>query len=74
MFEKFRTADELFSYKLGCALKMEGTVVDMLERLQGAAQSDELREQLRHHQEQHTLEEVRRATRASAQQASAWAS
>jgi uncharacterized membrane protein len=58
MLETFRAADDLFSPKLGCALKMEETVVEMLERLQG----DELREQ------------VPRATRACAQRASARAS
>jgi uncharacterized membrane protein len=58
MLEMLRNADDLFSPNLGCALKMEDTVVEMLERLQG----DELREQ------------VRRATRACAQQASARAS
>jgi hypothetical protein len=53
-----RTADDLFSPNLGCALKIEDTVVEMLERLQ----RDELREP------------VRRATRACAQHASARAS
>jgi ferritin-like metal-binding protein YciE len=63
MFEKFRTPSELFSYKLGSALKMEATVVDMLDRLHGAAQSEELREQLRHHQKE-TRQQIANLERA----------
>lgn len=33
MLEKLRIPDELFSYKLGCVLKLE----DMLDRLQAQA-------------------------------------
>jgi ferritin-like metal-binding protein YciE len=63
MFEKFHTTNELFRYKLGSALKMEDTVVDMLDRLQGAAQSDELRQQLHHHQDEtrHQIGNLERA-------------
>jgi ferritin-like metal-binding protein YciE len=57
VLEKHQDPKQLFSYKLGSALKMENTVVDMLDRLQGAAQSDALREQLRHHQDE-TREQI----------------
>jgi ferritin-like metal-binding protein YciE len=65
MLEKFETPNELFSYKLGCALKMEDTVVNMLDRLQGAAQRDEVREQLRHHQDE-TRQQIQNIERAFA--------
>jgi ferritin-like metal-binding protein YciE len=63
MFERFEKPEELFSYKLGCALKMEDTVFDMLDRLQGAAQSDELRRQLLHHQDE-TRQQIANIERA----------
>jgi ferritin-like metal-binding protein YciE len=40
---------ELFAHKLGAALTMEQTVLDMLGQLETAAQRTELKEQLRHH-------------------------
>jgi ferritin-like metal-binding protein YciE len=49
MFEKLDTPQELFSYKLGAAYKMENTVLDMLGDLEDAAQSGKLKEQFRHH-------------------------
>ena len=49
MFEKLNTPEELFSYKLGAALKMENTVLDMLGNLENEAQSDKLKQQFRHH-------------------------
>ncbi|MCW3000060.1 MAG: hypothetical protein JWN65_3609 [Solirubrobacterales bacterium] len=65
MFEKFETTNELFRYKLGSALKMEETIVDMLDRLQAAAQSDDLRRQLHHHQDE-TRQQVGNLERAFA--------
>jgi ferritin-like metal-binding protein YciE len=49
MFEKLDTPQELFSYKLGAAYKMENKVLDMLGDLEDAAQSGKLKEQFRHH-------------------------
>jgi ferritin-like metal-binding protein YciE len=65
MFEKYESSNDLFTYKLGCALKMENTVVDMLDRLQAAAQSEKLRDQLRLHQEQ-TRQQISNIERAFA--------
>jgi ferritin-like metal-binding protein YciE len=63
MLEKLHDRDELFTYKLGATLKMENTVVDMLDRLQGAAQSDQLKGQLRHHQDE-TRQQIMNLERA----------
>jgi ferritin-like metal-binding protein YciE len=53
MFEgKIETGRELFTYKLGAALTMEETVLGMLGQLEEAAQSQELKQQLRHHAEE----------------------
>jgi ferritin-like metal-binding protein YciE len=49
MFEKLDTPQELFSYKLGAAYKMENTVLEMLGDLEDAAQSGQLKQQFRHH-------------------------
>jgi ferritin-like metal-binding protein YciE len=49
MFEKLNTPQELFHYKLGAALKMENTVLEMLGNLEEAAQRDQLKQQFRHH-------------------------
>jgi ferritin-like metal-binding protein YciE len=65
MFERFETSAELFAYKLGSALKMENTVVDMLDRLCDDAQSAELKQQLRHHQEE-TRQQIVNVERAFA--------
>ncbi|MEN3343253.1 MAG: hypothetical protein V7644_2657 [Actinomycetota bacterium] len=46
---KIHNPTELFTYKLGAAVTMENTVLDMLGKLQEEAQSDELRQLLRHH-------------------------
>jgi ferritin-like metal-binding protein YciE len=52
MFEKLNTPQELFNYKLGAALKMENTVLEMLGNLEEAAQREELKQQFRHHAEE----------------------
>jgi ferritin-like metal-binding protein YciE len=49
MFDKIESPKELFSYKLGAALKMEQTVLEMLGDLEEKAQHAELKEQFRHH-------------------------
>ena len=52
MLEKFDTPSELFTYKLGSALTMERDVLEMLGKLEQEAQSQELRQQFRHHAEE----------------------
>jgi ferritin-like metal-binding protein YciE len=49
MFESIDTPQELFTFKLGAALKMERTVLEMLANLQEETTSDELRRQFSHH-------------------------
>jgi ferritin-like metal-binding protein YciE len=49
MFEKLNTPGELFHYKLGAALKMENTVLEMLGDLEEAAQRPQLKQQFSHH-------------------------
>ena len=63
MFERLNTPQELFHYKLGAALKMENTVLEMLGDLEEASQRDQLKEQFRHHAEEtrqqiHNIEEA----------------
>ena len=80
MFERLNSPHELFHYKLGAALKMENKVLEMLGNLEEAAQSDLITEaeamgqqdivqllQQNLEQEQHTLEEVQRATQQLAE-------
>lgn len=52
MFEKLSTPEEIFSYKLGAALTMEKTALEMLEELQGKTQRDEIRQALHTHAEE----------------------
>jgi ferritin-like metal-binding protein YciE len=52
MFDKIHTPTELFQHKLGAALTMENTVVEMLGKLVEEANSGELKKQLRHHREE----------------------
>lgn len=49
MFERLHTPEEIFSFKLGAALKMERTILEMLEDREGAAQREELKTALREH-------------------------
>jgi ferritin-like metal-binding protein YciE len=49
MFEKLDTAEDVFNFKLGAALTMEQTVLDMLGELQEKANSSELQQLLSHH-------------------------
>jgi ferritin-like metal-binding protein YciE len=57
MFERLNTPEELFSFKLGAALKMENTVLEMLGKLEEEAQHDELKQQFRHHADE-TREQI----------------
>jgi ferritin-like metal-binding protein YciE len=49
LFEKLDTPKELFTYKLGSALKMENKVLDMLGDLEEESRHKELKDQFRHH-------------------------
>jgi ferritin-like metal-binding protein YciE len=63
VFERLNTPQELFSFKLGAALKMENTVLEMLGDLQEEAQRDQLKEQFRHHADE-TREQIANIERA----------
>jgi ferritin-like metal-binding protein YciE len=63
MFEKLNTPQELFHYKLGAALTMENTVLEMLGDLEEASQRDQLKQQFRHHAEE-TREQIRNLEQA----------
>ncbi len=49
MFEKLETPNDVFTYKLGAALKMEHTVLEMLGKLEEEAQRADLKALFRHH-------------------------
>jgi ferritin-like metal-binding protein YciE len=49
MFEKLNTPEEIFSFKLGSALTMENTVLEMLGDLQEKANRPEIQQLLSHH-------------------------
>jgi ferritin-like metal-binding protein YciE len=49
MFEKLTTPEEIFSFKLGAALTMERTALEMLGELEDHAQRDEIRQALHQH-------------------------
>jgi ferritin-like metal-binding protein YciE len=57
VFERLHTPDELYNYKLGAALKMEHTVLDMLEDNVNEAHDAGLKQLLRHHQDE-TREQI----------------
>jgi ferritin-like metal-binding protein YciE len=57
VFERLNTPQEVFSFKLGAALKMENTVLDMLGDLEEKAQRDKLKQQFRHHADE-TREQI----------------
>jgi ferritin-like metal-binding protein YciE len=67
MFEgKIETPRELFTHKLGAALTMEQTVLEMLGQLEDAAQRAELKRQFQHHatETQQQLQNLERAFQA----------
>jgi ferritin-like metal-binding protein YciE len=63
MFEKLTSPQELFHYKLGAALTMENTVLDMLGDLEEASQKEKLKAQFRHHAEE-TRQQIRNLEQA----------
>ena len=52
MFERLNTPQEAFNYKLGAALKMERTVLEMLEDNEQNAQDERVADLFRHHQDE----------------------
>ena len=52
MFEKLNTPEEIFSFKLGSALKMEQDALSTLEDLQGETNRAEIRDVLAQHAEE----------------------
>ena len=52
MFERLNTPEEIFSFKLGSALKMEQKLVEVLEELEEQANRDEIKRALRAHREE----------------------
>jgi ferritin-like metal-binding protein YciE len=63
MFERLNTAEELYHYKLGAALKMEQTVLEMLDENAQEAQDAKLAELFRHHQDE-TREHIQNLEKA----------
>ena len=52
MFDKIETPTQLFTHKLGAALKMENTVLEMLPQLEEHAQNSQLQQALRQHRQE----------------------
>ena len=52
MFERFNTPQEAYNFKLGAALKMENTVLEILEDNADTAQDDKVKQLFRHHHEE----------------------
>jgi ferritin-like metal-binding protein YciE len=52
ILERLETPRDFLEYKLGTALTMENKILDMLDRLQEEAQGGEIKQQLRHHQDE----------------------
>jgi ferritin-like metal-binding protein YciE len=63
MFEKLNSPQEVFSFKLGAALKMENTVLEMLGDLEEAAQREQLKQQFAHHADE-TRQQIRNLEQA----------
>ena len=63
MFEKLNSPQELFHYKLGAALKMENTVLEMLGKLEEESQSQQLKQQFHHHADE-TRQQIRNIEQA----------
>ena len=57
------TPQDLFAHKLGATLKMENTVLEMLGELEEKAQSDQLKQQFRHHADE-TRQQIRNLEQA----------
>ena len=52
MFERLHTPEEAYNFKLGAALKMERTVLEMLEKLQDEAEAEQVKQQFQHHHQE----------------------
>jgi len=52
VFERLNTPEEAYNYKLGAALKMERTVLDMLDDNVDEAHDERIRQLFRHHQDE----------------------
>jgi ferritin-like metal-binding protein YciE len=52
MFERFKTPEEVYNFKLGSALKMERTVLEMLEDNADEAQVQQVEQLFRHHHDE----------------------
>ncbi len=52
MFERLNSPEEIFSFKLGSALKMEQELVGVLEELEEHARRQEIKHALREHREE----------------------
>jgi ferritin-like metal-binding protein YciE len=52
VFERLNTPEELYNFKLGAAVKMERTVLDMLETNAAEAQAEHVAQLFRHHHEE----------------------
>ena len=52
MFERLNTPQEAYNYKLGAALKMEQTVLDMLDKNAEEAHDEHVKQLFRHHQDE----------------------
>jgi len=52
MFERLNTPQEAYNYKLGAALKMEQTVLEMLEKNAEEAQDEKVAAIFRHHHDE----------------------
>ena len=65
MFERLNTPEELYNFKLGAALKMEHTVLEMLDDNAEAANDPKLASLFRHHQDE-TREQIANLEKAFA--------
>jgi ferritin-like metal-binding protein YciE len=63
VFDKLDNSQELFTYKLGAALTMEHTVLDMLGDLEEKAHDPQLKQQFHHHA-QETQQQIRNIEQA----------
>lgn len=65
MFERLNTPQEAYNYKLGAALQMEQTVLDMLEENIEEARDEQVKSLFRHHQDE-TRQQIANLERAFA--------
>ena len=56
MFERINTPEELYQHKLGTALNMEQTVLTMLDATADEARDEQIKQLLRHHQDETRLQ------------------